>query len=376
MIAFRECHHASEPHREDDRLTLVDTGSTASYIYNAEGTRVHENVGGAVEEFLNGEGPQSLTIVDASQNPVQTDYSFGGRPLATATTGGMFFAATDTLGTVRARLNASGAIVESDTSWPYGEFRNYANAISRIHFTGKLDDTESGLDSFGARYYASSLGRFMNPDWSASPEAVPFANLDNPQSLNLYSYVLNNPVTATDPDGHWCFWHMGTTCSAAPVTPPPTHTGDTAYDPSFLGSLRDGLLGARDALTGHTPSSATAGERQAADVDKLVIMGGVGGEEEAGEQALRLLPKLTQFGWEGSESWRAASALLKSGGTIEQIAGKVPTQEEAEALIAHSGGRIERVEGPHSPPNPHTYDPINFTTAAGAKGTIRVGGGI
>src|SRR6185437_776897 len=31
---------------------------------------------------------------------------------------------------------------------------------------------------------------------------VPYANLENPQSLNLYSYVLNNPVTATDPDGH------------------------------------------------------------------------------------------------------------------------------------------------------------------------------
>jgi hypothetical protein len=42
----------------------------------------------------------------------------------------------------------------------------------------------------------------MTPDWSAAPEAVPYANLENPQSLNLYSYVLNNPVTGTDADGH------------------------------------------------------------------------------------------------------------------------------------------------------------------------------
>ncbi|MGH9477467.1 MAG: hypothetical protein ACRD1C_14270 [Terriglobales bacterium] len=40
-------------------------------------------------------------------------------------------------------------------------------------------------DSFGARYYASTLGRFMTPDWSATPEAAPYADLSNPQSLNL-----------------------------------------------------------------------------------------------------------------------------------------------------------------------------------------------
>jgi len=36
-------------------------------------------------------------------------------------------------------------------------------------FTGKERDSESGLDMFGARYYGSSLGRFMTPDWAASP---------------------------------------------------------------------------------------------------------------------------------------------------------------------------------------------------------------
>ena len=56
--------------------------------------------------------------------------------------------------------------------------------------------------SFGARYYEASLGRFLCPDWSEFPEPVPYANLTNPQSLNLYSYVLNNPVSRLDPDGH------------------------------------------------------------------------------------------------------------------------------------------------------------------------------
>jgi hypothetical protein len=42
----------------------------------------------------------------------------------------------------------------------------------------------------------------MTPDWAAKPAAVPYANFGNPQSLNLYSYVNNNPTTTRDPDGH------------------------------------------------------------------------------------------------------------------------------------------------------------------------------
>jgi RHS repeat-associated protein len=85
-------------------------------------------------------------------------------------------------------------------------------------YTGKERDAESGLDYFGARYYASSMGRWLSPDWSAKPEPVPYADLSNPQTLNLYSYVHNNPLSSTDPDGHctdggnqkgfwWCVFH-------------------------------------------------------------------------------------------------------------------------------------------------------------------------
>jgi hypothetical protein len=48
------------------------------------------------------------------------------------------------------------------------------------------------------------MGRFMSPDWSAKEEPVPYAKLDNPQTLNLYAYMRNNPLGGADPDGHCC----------------------------------------------------------------------------------------------------------------------------------------------------------------------------
>ena len=46
------------------------------------------------------------------------------------------------------------------------------------------------------------MGRFLSPDWSAKVQPVPYAKLDDPQSLNLYAYVGNNPLARLDADGH------------------------------------------------------------------------------------------------------------------------------------------------------------------------------
>jgi hypothetical protein len=46
------------------------------------------------------------------------------------------------------------------------------------------------------------MGRFMSPDWSEEPDPVPYADLENPQTLNLYGYVTNNPLRLYDPTGH------------------------------------------------------------------------------------------------------------------------------------------------------------------------------
>jgi hypothetical protein len=52
------------------------------------------------------------------------------------------------------------------------------------------------------------MGRFMSPDWADKPEAVPYSSLSDPQTLNLYGYMRNNPLGGTDPDGHWPSWQQ------------------------------------------------------------------------------------------------------------------------------------------------------------------------
>ncbi len=85
---------------------------------------------------------------------------------------------------------------------------------SPLHFTGQQHDNETGLDHFPARYYTSTWGVWMTPDWSRSPTGVPYATFSDPQSLDLYNYTLGNPETNTDPNGHWCFIGVGPSCPA------------------------------------------------------------------------------------------------------------------------------------------------------------------
>lgn len=113
------------------------------------------------------------------------------------------FRLTDWLGTMRATTDSSGVLQGLCRSLPFGDgLACNGNIPDPHHFTGKERDTESGNDYFEARYYASSMGRFLSPDWSAKIEPVPYSKLDNPQTLNLYAYVGNNPLSRVDPTGH------------------------------------------------------------------------------------------------------------------------------------------------------------------------------
>jgi RHS repeat-associated protein len=93
----------------------------------------------------------------------------------------------------------SGTVISNCTFNPFGEQVGCSpdNVSNHYRFTGKERDSESGLDNFGARYYGSSTGRFM----SADPFTVTPGRVVDPQQLNLYAYVRNNPLKHVDPTG-------------------------------------------------------------------------------------------------------------------------------------------------------------------------------
>ncbi|MET0626523.1 MAG: DUF4214 domain-containing protein, partial [Pyrinomonadaceae bacterium] len=140
-----------------------------------------------------------------------------------------FWLVGDHLGTPRMVADRTGSLagVKRHDYLPFGEElvaymggRTPAHGYSAVdnvrqQFTGKERDDETGLDYFLARYYLSSQGRFTSPDeftggprelftFAAKAAANPtfYADLTNPQSLNKYSYCLNNPFRYIDPDGH------------------------------------------------------------------------------------------------------------------------------------------------------------------------------
>ncbi len=123
--------------------------------------------------------------------------------------GALHFYLNDWLGTRRVQTDYAGVVEQTCSSLPFGDGLNCTQSTqfpTEHHFTGKERDAESGNDYFGARYYASTMGRFLSPDYNETGddlEPVPYADWDDPQSLNLYSYGRNNPSTRRDYDGHF-----------------------------------------------------------------------------------------------------------------------------------------------------------------------------
>jgi RHS repeat-associated protein len=197
------------------------------YIYDGNGERVEKCVAATPTTacptsgtngtlYWRGTGSDPLDESDLSGNALEEYVYFNGERIARrdVSTNAVHYYFDDHLGSTSLVTNATGTLStcgtysvptgedESDY-YPYGGEIVLCNSVPQNYkFTGKERDPESGLDYFEARHYASALGRFMIPDWAAKPTDVPYANFGNPQSLNLYSYVQNNPTTMGDPDGH------------------------------------------------------------------------------------------------------------------------------------------------------------------------------
>jgi RHS repeat-associated protein len=112
----------------------------------------------------------------------------------------------------KAASGYASVLEQTCASLPFGDQLACSDSIetpNTLHYTGKERDTESGLDYMDARYYGSTMGRFMSPDPLGG-------HTEDPQTLNRYAYARNNPLIYTDTTGLDfnldCAKNNGTTC--------------------------------------------------------------------------------------------------------------------------------------------------------------------
>ena len=111
----------------------------------------------------------------------------GRRQVAYRNDSGVYYIHQDHLGSTALVTDGNGNVVASSRYFPYGDCRSTSGYLDTDRlFTGQRLD-QSGLYFYNARYYDSTIGRFISAD-SLVPDP------SDPQNLNRYSYVFNNPL--------------------------------------------------------------------------------------------------------------------------------------------------------------------------------------
>jgi RHS repeat-associated protein len=175
---------------------------TVGYTYDVGDRRVSKTVDGVVENYYL-DGEQIAFVTDGGGNETE-HYLYGlnvDQVLAADSATGMLWALADRLGSIDTLTDADGHVVDERTFDSFGRLLSQSNpAVSfRYGYTGRELDAESGLDYYRARYYDSSVGRFVSVD------PMGFGAGDT----NLYRYVGNNSTNATDPSGEWINFAIG-----------------------------------------------------------------------------------------------------------------------------------------------------------------------
>jgi len=191
-----------------------------------------------------------------------------------------------------------------------------------------------GLDFFGARYFSGAQGRFTSPD-------KPFADQHpgDPQSWNLYSYVRNNPLKFTDPNGHLCLFGKIGSCSQPSVTSTvsypevPLYGSNGGNAATILSSVHDSAGPVVNGLAVLTPAvpliaagAAAAAVASAATVATVGTAGVAAAESPQGQQAIAGLLPAAQNGvqWAGeitTSVTQSATTMFRVWGGASQQAG-------------------------------------------------------
>jgi RHS repeat-associated protein len=180
----------------------MKTAGGVTYAYDGDGRRAAK-VGSKL--YWYGSGGEILAETNAAGATLNEYVFFGGRRVALVpATGTALYYAEDFLGSSRVMVQSTGTLCYDADFTPFGAERTITNTCTQnaYKFEGKERDAETGNDDFGAREYSWRMGRWLSSDWSAVPVAVPYANLTNPQTLNLYSMVADDPESFADLDGH------------------------------------------------------------------------------------------------------------------------------------------------------------------------------
>jgi RHS repeat-associated protein len=169
----------------DAKNHLVSTAGQ-TYLYDGDGKRVEKASGSplaANKLYWYDQGGNVIYETDAAGNELYGYYRFAAMLVAREEANDWVdHYGLDALGNVRWLYSNNGAWDTIDY-YPFGGERIIQSASNNTRlFTSQERDSESGNDNFGARYYSSSMGRFISPD----PSPMGVSVLD-PQSWNLYS---------------------------------------------------------------------------------------------------------------------------------------------------------------------------------------------
>ena len=166
---------------------------TIDYIYDGDNQRIGKRIDGVVTERYVLDRNQIALVFDGNGSQTHR-YLYGtqvDQVLADETATGMVWALADRQGTVRDLVDNSGNIIEHLIYDSFGKLSNASTTGFRYGYTGREQDSETGLDYYRARYYDATNGKFISED------PIGFEGGDS----NLSRYVGNNTVNLTDSSG-------------------------------------------------------------------------------------------------------------------------------------------------------------------------------
>ena len=183
----------------ENRLVKVSDGTTQTqYVYDAWGDRVATIDNGTRTNYLAASIwglPEVLMEYDNTGN-ITADYTQGIGTVRSRRDNREVYHHTDGLGSTRVLTDTVGLVTDRYTYDAYGGLLEHQGTFGNsFQFAGEQRDSSTGLDYLRARYYDSSLGRFMSADAFAG-------NLSDPMSLHNYQYANANPTRYTDPSGY------------------------------------------------------------------------------------------------------------------------------------------------------------------------------